>query len=145
MIASYTCHYQAGLPDYIEAHNITDPATGRYIGECGMGVSSKNRALHSNPDQVIALEVWMYDKLDPRDNVNNTRVLLSEFAADRDYAQAFSRDKSGATTTFVAERGTRFQLEGKNLILEGEILSADYDRDGIFTGAKVVLNVMARK
>lgn len=145
ILASYTCEYHSGIPDYIEAHNISDPATGRYIGECGMGVSNKNRALHNNPDQVIALEVWMYDKLDPRDNVNNTRVLLSEYAADRDFAQAFARDRDGSVKTFLAQPGTHFQLEGRNLILEGEVISADFDREGIFARAKVVLNVIGRK
>jgi len=145
VIASYTCEYHSGIQDYIEAHNISDPLTGRYVGECGLGVSSKNRALHNNPDQVIALEVWMYDKLDPRDNVNNTRVLLSEYAADRDFAQAFARERDGSVKTLLATPGTKFQLEGRNLILEGEIVNADFDREGIFAGAKVVLNVLSKK
>lgn len=145
IIASYTCEYHSGIPDYIEAHNISDPVTGRYIGECGMGISSKNRALHNNPDQVIALEVWMYDKLDPRDNINNTRVLLSEYAADRDFAQAFSRERDGAVKTFLAVPGTRFSLEGRNLTLEGEVIRAEFDRDGIFAGAKVTMNIISHK
>jgi hypothetical protein len=145
IIASYTCEYHSGIPDYIEAHNISDPMTGRYIGECGLSVSSKNRAFHNNPDQVIALEVWMYDKLDPRDNVNNTRVLLSEYAADRDLAQAFARERDGSVKTLLATPGTKFQLEGSNLTLEGEIISADFDLEGIFAGAKVVMNVLSKK
>lgn len=143
VIASFTCEYHTGIADYIDAHNINDPVEKRYIGECGLCVSSKNRALHNNPDQVIALEVWMYDKLDPRDNVNNTRVLLSEYAADRGFAQAFARD--GSTQTILAQPGARFEMEGRNLVLEGEVVSVDYDREGIFTRAKVVLNVLARR
>lgn len=144
-IASYTLQFLAGMPDYIEAKNIDDPATGRYIGECGMGVSSKNRVLHNNPDQVIALEVWMYDKYDAKDNVNTTRVLLSEYAADRDYGQAFTKERDGNIRTFVAQPGTQFELDGRNLMLEGEITEVAYDRDGIFRSVTVEMSVLAKK
>jgi hypothetical protein len=145
VVATYATHFQAGMPDYIEAHNITDPASGKYIGECGMGVSSKNRVLHDNPDQVIALEVWMYDKLDPKDNINNARVLLSEYAAAHDYAQAWADEPNGTLKTIVAEPGTRFQLEGRNLILDGEIIEASYDTDGIYRNVKVIMNILSKK
>ncbi len=142
-IASFTLQYYAGVPDYIEAHNITDPATGKYIGECGMGVSGKNPVLHDNPNQVIALDVWMYDKLDPRDNANSTRVLLSPYAVAHNLAQAFG-DGSGAGTV-EARKGAHFAVDGRNLCLDGELQDVEYDADGVFRTARVQLNVRPRQ
>lgn len=141
-IASFTLQYYTGMPDYIEALNITDPATGHYIGECGMGVSGKNPVLHDDPNQVIALEVWLYDNLDPRDNVSSTRVLLCPYAVARNLAQAFG-DGSGEAT-LEARKGARFQVEGRNLVLDGELQDVAYDGNGVFRTAKVQLTVRAR-
>jgi hypothetical protein len=142
-IASFTLQYHAGVPDYIEAHNITDPATGKYLGECGMGVSGKNPVLHDDPNQVIALDVWMYDKLDPRENANSTRVLLCPYAMARNLAQAFG-DGSG-DGTLEARKGTRFGVDGRNLYLDGELQDVQYDANGVFRTAKVRLNVRPKQ
>ncbi len=144
-VASCTFHYAAGMPDYIEAENIKDPVLGKYIGEYGMRVSDKNNALHDNPDEVIALEVWLYDKLDQRDNLNTTRVLLSEYADDHGLAQAFVKERDGNIHTFVARPGTHFTLDGRNLVVEGAIREAEYDRDGIYRSVKVTMEVFAQK
>ncbi len=142
-IATFTLQYYAGVPDYIEAHNITDPATGKYIGECGMGVSGKNPVLHDDPNQVIALDVWMYDKLDPRDNANSTRVLLCPYAVARDLAQAFG-DGSGDGTV-AARKGARFGVDGRNLYLDGELQEVEFDANGVFRTAKVKLAVRPKQ
>lgn len=145
VIASFSCQFNEGSGDYIEPHNISDPATGRYIGECGLRVSNRNRALHNNPSQVIALDVWLYDKLDPKDNVNNERVLLSEYAHDRDFGLAFTRERDGNVKAFVAQPGTRFRVDGRNLVLEGEITNVEYDQDGIYRSLNLQMNVLNKK
>jgi hypothetical protein len=142
--ASYTFQFHAGMPDYIEAETLTDPGSGRYIGECGMAVSSKNPLLHDDPDQVIALEVWMYDKMEARENVNTTRVLLSEYADDRDLAQAFARAGDGTLRTLVAQPGARFHLDGHYLLLEGTVTEVEYDRDGIFHKVTVAVDLLSK-
>ena len=138
-VAQFTLQYHAGLPGYIEAHNITDPVTGNYIGECGMCVSGKNPVLHDNPNQVIALEVWMYDKMDARDSSDSTRILLCPYAVARNLAQAFG-DGSGRGL-IEARKGARFQVEGKNLVLQGELQDVEYDSNGVFATARVLLNI----
>lgn len=141
-IASFTLQYFAGVADYIEAHNITDPTSGKYIGECGMGVSGKNPVLHNEPNQVIALDVWMYDKLDARENANSTRVLLSPYAVAHNLAQAFGEGAGAAT--IEARKGAHFGVDGRNLYLEGELQDVDYDANGVFRTAKVHLNVLPK-
>ncbi len=107
-----------------------------------MCVSGKNPVLHDDPNQVIALEVWMYDKMDARDNADSTRVLLCPYAVSRNLAQAFG-DGSG-DGTLEARKGTRFQVDGKNLVLQGELQDVDYDSNGVFRTARVQLSVRSR-
>jgi hypothetical protein len=141
LVASHSCHYVAGVPGYIEALNISDPRTGSYIGEFGMGVSLRNAALHSNPDQVIALEVWLTDNQDAANYNNQARVLLSDFAAGKDYAQPLLKDREGTVRTMMTRPGGRFTLEGQNLVLEAEIQDVQSDAQGIFQSVRVATSV----
>lgn len=143
-LTKFQCEYYAGAPDYIEAHSIVDPITNKFVGECGMSVSKRNRTLHDNAEEVIALEVWLYDKMDPKDNVNNTRVLLSQYAASRDLAQAFAQERD-ASKAIVVKPGTKFQVDGRNLVLEGEIVHVEYDREGVFRDVRLAMNILSRK
>ncbi len=142
-VGSYECTYHIGVDEYDESYPVTDPTTQRYIGECGMGVSTKNRILHKNPDEVIALEVWLFDKSDERNISDQMRVLMSEYASDH-YADAFIKDRNGDNRPFVAQPRTPFQLEGRNLVLNGEVVAVEYDRNGIFQSVKVKLDVLRR-
>jgi hypothetical protein len=141
LLASRTCHYIAGTNGYIEAHTISDPRSNLYIGEFGMGVSLRNAALHSNPSQVIALEVWLTDNQNPADFSNQARVLLSDYAAGKDYAQALLKDRDGSVRTMMTRPGARFTLEGMHLILEGEIQEAQHDEQGVFRSVRVNTSV----
>jgi len=140
-LANHTCQYFAGTPGYIDALNITDPRTGQYIGEFGMGVSLRNASLHANPNQAIALEVWLTDNLDPAEYSNQARVLLSDFAAGKEYTPALLKDREGSVRTMMTRPGSRFTLEGRHLMLEGEIQEVQYDDQGIFRMVRVGLTV----
>ncbi len=130
LLEIYTAHYQAGIHDYDESHPITDSLTGRYIGECGMGVSTKNGLLQNHPDQVVALEVWLFDKTDDKNIGSQTRVLLSEYAIDHNLDQAFLRERQDDPRPFTAQPNVRFQLEGQNLMLDCTIVEATYTPSG---------------
>ena len=110
-----------------------------------MGASIKNALLHSNPDQVIALEVWLFDKSDEESLVNRTCILLSEFAVDHKLEQAFVKERENDIRAFTAQPGVNFQLKGNNLWLDARILEAVYIPNGpdkgIFQSVAVEMTV----
>lgn len=130
LLEVYTAHYQAGIHDYDESHPITDPHSARYIGECGMGVSTKHGLLPNHPDQVVALEVWLFDKTDEKNLGSQTRVLLSEYAIDHNLDQVFLREREDDPRPFTAQPNVRFQLESQNLLLDCTIVEALYNPSG---------------
>lgn len=145
---TYIVNFQAGIIDFEQSHTINDPATNEYIGECGMGVNVKNGILHDNPENVIALDVWLYDKKQDRSKGNQTRVLLSEYAIDNGLEPLFIRQMPDAPAPIVAQPGLSFQLVGAKLVLDCEVLDAEYtstgEDDGIFQNLKVELTVRAK-
>jgi hypothetical protein len=145
LLEVYTAHYHAGIQDYDEAHPITDTHSGKYIGECGMGVSNKHGTLPNNPNQVVALEVWLFDKTDDKNLGNQTRVLLSEYAIDHNLDQAFLRERQDDPRPFTAQPNVQFQVEGQNLLLDCTILEAVYTpsgpNKGVFQSVKVEMAV----
>lgn len=143
VVGSFDCAFIAGMGDYDESFNVSDPINKNYIGECGMGVSTKNRILHKNPDEVIALEVWLFDKADGSSLSTQMRVMMSEYASDR-YADIFNKERNGEARPFVPQQGVKFQLECPTLILNGEVIDVSYNREGIFQMVKVHMDVLRR-
>ena len=135
LLEKYTAHYQVGIPAYDETHQILDPASNRYIGEIGMGVSTKNALLQNDAEQVIALEVWLFDKADDRNVGTQTRILLSEYAIDHNLEQAFLKERQDDPRPFTAQPGVPFQLESNSLLLDCKILEATYLKSGPAKGA----------
>jgi hypothetical protein len=131
---TYIAHYEAGMADFDQSFNINDPATDRYIGECGLGVNMKNGIADDSPDNVIALDVWLFDQRSDRTLGNQTRVLLSEYVVDQGLEEEYVRERPDGPAPIVAQPGTSFQLQGENLLLDCEILEADYTSSGQYTG-----------
>jgi len=148
LLDRYMAHYQAGIPAYDETHQVLDPATNKYIGEIGMGVSTKNALLQNDAEHVIALEVWLFDKSDDRNVGTQTRILLSEYAIDHNLEQAFLKERQDDPRPFTAQPGVRFQLEGHSLLLECEIVEATYSQNGekrgVFQSVKVEMTVVQK-
>lgn len=149
MLNTYIVHYEAGVAEYEQSHNIVD-ATGRYIGECGMGVNMKNGILQDVPENVIALDVWLFDQRHDRSLGNQTRVLLSEYAVDNGLEPTFVRERPDGPAPLVAQPGVSFKLKGQNLDVDCEILEAEYAAAdsgqpiGIFQNVKIEMTVRSR-
>jgi len=148
VLDTFMIDYQAGEVDFERAHTINDPATNEYIGECGVGVNVKSGILNDIPENVIALDAWLYDKKQDNSQGNRTRILLSEYAIDHNLEQAFIRQMPDAPTPVVAQPGVSFQLIGTELILDCEVLEVTYtsvgEDDGIFQNLKVELTVRTK-
>ncbi|MDI9548976.1 MAG: hypothetical protein QM346_15395 [Chloroflexota bacterium] len=145
---TFIAHYQAGVIDFDQSFKIVDPESNRYVGECGMGVNVKNGILQDNPENVIALDVWLYDQKMEKSLGNRTRVLLSEYALDRNLEPALMRERPNDPPPIIAQPGVSFQLKGQSLILDCEVIEAEYvksERDaGVFQNVRLEMTVRSR-
>lgn len=147
-ISTLNAQYQIGIPDYEVSQNIADDTRkvdGLYIGEYGIGVNTKAGLLQNNADQVIAFDVWLFDKTDEQKLSNHTRILLSEYAIDHRMEDTFVKDKRDGPGPIVPQKGTSFQLRGHHLLLDCQIVDVEYANSGpdkgIFRRLHVEMNV----
>ena len=79
---------------------------------------------------------------------SQTRVLLSEYAIDNDLEQAFTRERQNESPPVVAQPGVAFQLTGQNLVVDCQILEAQYTKSGsasgIFQNVKIEMTVRVK-
>ena len=131
---TYTFQYHVGIPDYDQSRPIVDPETGLQVGDCGMGVNMKNNILQSNPDNVIALDVWLVDKKQEKSFSSQDRVLLSEYVVDRNLESAFTRERPNDPSPIIPQPGTTFQIKGPSLTLDCLVTEANYIKEGAAAG-----------
>jgi hypothetical protein len=154
LLSEFVAHYHAGLPtSYEEKRNIQIDAAdgapgGTQLGEYGMGVHPKYGVLPDAPKHVMALDVWLFDKSNPRNLRKCQRVLLSEYASDRDLGTAIRREHPDDPEPIVPQPDVQFQLQGSNLVLECRVLEAEYTRrepaKGVFEHVRVQMRVYRR-
>lgn len=149
ILEQHTLQYRVGMQEYDESKAILDPAAGKYIGEFGMGVSTKNALVQTGPDQVVALEVWLFDKSDERSIGQQTRILLSEYAVEKNLEQVFLKERQDNPRPFTAQNGVHFQLESQNLLLDCVIVEVKYAQSGaakgIFHSIKVEMTAQQKR
>jgi hypothetical protein len=131
---TYTFQYHVGIPDYDQSRPIVDPETGLQVGDCGMGVNMKNNILQSNPDNVIALDVWLVDKKQEKSFSSQDRVLLSEYVVDHNLETAFTRERPNDPSPIIPQPGTTFQIKGPSLTLDCLVTEANYIKEGAAAG-----------
>ncbi len=145
LIDQHTLQYQMGISEYDESKPIVDPSSGKYIGEFGMGTSSKNGMIQPKGEYIAALEVWLFDKSDEKNMGNQTRILLSEYAVDHNLEQAFIKERRDNPRSFTPQPNVHFQLESQNLLLDCTIVDVEYlnsgDSKGMFQRIKVDMSV----
>ncbi len=148
VIDQHVFHYQIGMMEYDESRPIVDPQSGKYIGEFGMGASDKNALMQTGPHQLVALEVWIFDKSDERNLGNQTRILLSEYAIDHNLEQMFLKERQDNPRPFTAQPGVHFQLKSQNLLLDCTIVDVLYSTNnatkGIFQEITVDMSVQQK-
>ena len=103
---------------------------GVYAGEYGAGVSERHGMLNNDPEQVVAIEVYIFDKSDEKHLVNVSRVVLSEYA-DANLRKHFEREKD-RLGPIVAQPNTTLQLETRQFVLLCTITEVAYSGEGIF-------------
>lgn len=128
-IDTFTAEYVAGT-DYFDHSRSIPGGPNNYLGEYGIGVSERHGVLNSDRDQVVAMEIYLFDKSDETQLVDVNRVLLSEYAHDN-LLKHFERDKE-RLGPIVAQRNTAFELNGRQLLLKCNVREVQYSHEGIF-------------
>jgi hypothetical protein len=141
-IDSYTATYYLGQVDFDQGKPIGSPSGDGYLGEYSVGIPQKNGLLDHDLEKPIAMEVVLFDKSDGQSTLTTTRLLLSDYAHDHMYDEYQRANPNLAP--IVARPNTRFQLEGKQLLLDCLIKDVKYTRDGFFQSVTLDL-VVKRK
>ncbi len=128
-IDRYTAEYVAGRENFDYSKSIPG-GSNNYLGEYGIGISERHGVLNGDLDQVVAMEIYLFDKSDETQLVDVNRVLLSEYAHDH-LLKHFERDKE-RLGPIVAQRNTVFDLSGRQLILKCNVRDVQYSSTGIF-------------
>ncbi|MBK8046292.1 MAG: hypothetical protein IPK16_03675 [Anaerolineales bacterium] len=139
IIDSHIATYQVGVFDFDFTKNVENPDGSGYIGEYGIGISERHGILNNNLDQVVAIEVYLFDKSDENNLSTTTRALLSEYAHDNLY-KYFEQEKP----ITLQKTTPPFQLEGRRLLLDCTVKDVKYTRDGIFQSVSVDLKLMQK-
>lgn len=129
-IDHFEARFTAGMDHFDWTRNIPGPQEDVYLGEYGIGVSDRHGMLNNDPDQVVAIEVYIFDKSDEKNLVNVSRVVLSEYA-DTNLRRHFEREKD-RLGPIVAQPKTTLQLEARQFILLCTINEVRYTPEGIF-------------
>jgi hypothetical protein len=138
-LGSYTATYYAGQVDFDQAKNVSNPDGQGYLGEYHVGIPQKNGLLDHDMEKALAIEVTLFDKVDDREMVTVTRLLLSEYAHNHQYDE-YQR-ANPRLAPIVAQPNTNFQLEGKQLLLDCFIREVRYTREGFFQNLTLDLTV----
>jgi hypothetical protein len=138
VLHSHTATFQIGLENFDFAKNIPNPAGAGYLGEYGMVIPERLGTVGNNLEQVVAIEVNLFDKTDETEIKTVTRFLLSEYAMDHLYEQ-FARERRGVDP-ISAQPGTRFSLEGRQLLLDCVIREVAFTPERYFKKLTVEMN-----
>jgi len=125
-----TTQFVAGMENYHFTRNIT-ASDETYLGEFGVGVSDRFGMLDNDPEQVVAIDVYIFDKSDEKHMVTVNRALLSEYA-DTHLRKHFEREKD-KLGPIVAQPKTTVQLEARQFVLLCTITDVRYTDEGIFS------------
>lgn len=141
-VESYTATYYLGQVDFDYTKNVQNPSGSGYIGEYGIGIPEKRGMLNNDLEKVIAIDVYLFDKTDERQLLTVTRSMLSLYADEHNRSE-FEREKQ-SLGPIVAQPGTNFQLEGRQLLLDCQIKQVEYTSEGYFRSLKVELVLKRR-
>ncbi len=116
-LVQYPTTYVLGDDHYDPSFSI-ELENGEFMGECGVGVSEIIGA--GKPNQITALEVWLFDKSDIR---TVTKVMMSDYAFNDEALRTKLAPKGEPV---LAEQGQDIILETKTLRVRAHIAEAEY-------------------
>jgi len=116
-LGHFVASYVSGQDSYDQSFSIESPS-GEFLGECGMGISEIISV--GPPANVIAFEIWLFDKNDIR---TVTKVLMSNYAYNDDALRAKLAPKGEAV---LVQPGKMVVLETASLRINAVISEMEY-------------------
>jgi len=117
-LATFRTTYTIGDDLYDDSFSIESPATGDFLGECGVGIADVIGV--GEPKKVSAFEVWLFDKNDIQ---TVTKILLSSYA----FKDEETRGRLAAKGDLIlAESGETITLDTASLQVEARIVDMSY-------------------
>jgi hypothetical protein len=117
-LATFRTTFTIGDDLYDDSFSIESPASGDFLGECGVGIAEAIGV--GEPKKVSAFEIWLFDKNDIQ---TVTKILLSGYS----YKDEESRNRLAAKgDLFLAESGEVVVLDTASLRVEARIVDMNY-------------------
>jgi hypothetical protein len=117
-LATFRTTYALGDDLYDDSFSIESPATGDFLGECGVGIAEVMSV--GEPKKVSGFEIWLFDKNDIQ---TVTKIVLSSYAFNDEDTRGRLSAKGDP---FQAESGGVVELETASLRVEARIVDLSY-------------------
>mgnify|MGYP005837052219 CR=1 FL=1 len=140
-IDRFHAEFIAGMQTFDWTRPIPGAGGDSYAGEYGAGISERHGMLNNDPDQVVAIEIYIFDKSEDKSVDNVNRIVLSEYA-DTHLRKQFERERD-RLGPIVAQPNTTLQLETRQFVLLCTITEVVYSDEGIFK--RVVMDMELKK
>ena len=140
-LATFQTTYTIGDDLYDDSFSVESPASGDFLGECGVGIAEAIG--QGDPKKVSAFEVWLFDKNDIQ---TVTKIIMSKYT----YSDEETRAKLAAKgDPVVSEGGEVVELETASLRVEARIVDMSYGegalpRDSFFDRMTIELKAFAK-
>lgn len=117
-LATFRTTFTIGDDLYDDSFSIESPATGDFLGECGVGIAEAIGV--GEPKKVSAFEIWLFDKNDIQ---TVTKILLSGYSFKDDESRSRLAAKGDP---ILAESGEVVELDTASLRVEARIVDMNY-------------------
>jgi len=117
-LATFRTTYTLGDDLYDDSFSIESPATGDFLGECGVGIAEVMSV--GEPKKVSGFEIWLFDKNDIQ---TVTKIVLSDYAFNDEDTRGRLSAKGDPV---LAESGGVVELETASLRVEARVVDLSY-------------------
>ena len=117
-LATFRTTFTIGDDLYDDSFSIESPASGDFLGECGVGIAEAIGV--GEPKKVSAFEIWLFDKNDIQ---TVTKILLSGYSFQDDETRKRLAAKGDP---ILSESGEVVELETASLRVEARIVDMNY-------------------
>ncbi len=117
-LATFRTTYTIGDDLYDDSFSVESPASGDFLGECGVGIAEAIGV--GDPKKVSAFEVWLFDKNDIQ---TVTKIIMSNYTFSDEEARSQLAAKGDPV---AAEGGEVVELETASLRVEARIVDISY-------------------
>ncbi len=117
-LATFRTTYTIGDDLYDDSFSIESPASGDFLGECGVGIAEAIGV--GEPKKVSAFEIWLFDKNDIQ---TVTKILLSGYSNKDEESRTRLAAKGDP---ILAESGEVVVLDTASLQVEVRIVDMSY-------------------